>query len=98
MIKISEFQAKDVVNVLDGKNLGQITDLELNVSLGRIDAIVVPGKVNGKFLGLFGNGDEIVIPWRNIVKIGKDVILVRLDEKIISPMNDEEKMNTNYRP
>ncbi|HBI02894.1 MAG TPA: YlmC/YmxH family sporulation protein [Paenibacillaceae bacterium] len=98
MLKISEFQAKDVVNVLDGKNLGQITDLELNVSLGRIDAIVVPGKVNAKFLGLFGNGNEIVIPWRNIVKIGRDVILVRLDETIMAPITDPENMNTNYRP
>ncbi len=98
MIKISEFQAKDVVNVLDGKNLGQISDLELNVSLGRIDAIVVPGKVNGKFLGLFGSGDEIVIPWRNIVKIGRDVILVRLEETFIEPTEEQERINITYRP
>lgn len=98
MIKISDFQAKDVVNVMDGKNLGQICDLELNVSLGRIDAIVVPGKVNGKFLGLFGNGDEIVIPWRNIVKIGKDVILVRLEEAFIESSPESEDFNRTYRP
>lgn len=98
MIKISDFQAKDVVNVMDGKNLGQICDLELNVSLGRIDAIVVPGKVNGKFLGLFGNGDEIVIPWRNIVKIGKDVILVRLEEAFIESSQEGENFHGTYRP
>lgn len=98
MIKISDFQAKDVVNVMDGKNLGQICDLELNVSLGRIDAIVVPGKVNGKFLGLFGSGDEIVIPWRNILKIGKDVILVRLEEAFIESSQDGENLQGNYRP
>lgn len=98
MIKISDFQAKDVVNVMDGKNLGQICDLELNVSLGRIDAIVVPGKVNGKFLGLFTNGDEIVIPWRNIVKIGKDVILVRLEEAFIESSQEGENLHGTYRP
>jgi YlmC/YmxH family sporulation protein len=44
MMKISEFQTKDVVNILDGSRLGQVTDLEINVKQGRIDAIVVPGK------------------------------------------------------
>lgn len=80
MIKISEFQEKDVVNVVDGKNLGQVTDLEINLQIGRVEAIVVPGKGNGKFFGFFGSGEDITIPWRNIVKIGRDVILVRMDE------------------
>ncbi|MED0736859.1 YlmC/YmxH family sporulation protein [Aneurinibacillus thermoaerophilus] len=82
MVKISEFQEKDVVNILDGKNLGQVIDLEINLQVGRVEAIVVPGKGNGKFFGLFGGGEEITIPWRNIVKIGKDVILVRLDDGV----------------
>ncbi|WCN39005.1 YlmC/YmxH family sporulation protein [Aneurinibacillus uraniidurans] len=80
MIKISEFQEKDVVNVVDGKNLGQVTDLEINLQVGRVEAIVVPGKGNGKFFGFFGGGEDITIPWRNIVKIGRDVILVRMDD------------------
>ncbi|WCK53067.1 YlmC/YmxH family sporulation protein [Aneurinibacillus sp. Ricciae_BoGa-3] len=83
MLKISEFQTKDVVNVMDGKKLGQITDLEINTKAGRIEGIVVPGKGNGKFLGIFGSAEEIVIPWQNIVKIGRDVILVRLDETVV---------------
>jgi YlmC/YmxH family sporulation protein len=82
MVKISEFQEKDVVNILDGKNLGQVTDLEINLQAGRVEAIVVPGKGSGKFFGLFGGGEEIIIPWHNIVKIGKDVILVRLDDVV----------------
>lgn len=94
MMKISEFQTKDVVNVLDGKRLGQVSDLEINLKIGQIDAIVVPG--NGKFLGLFGGGNDMVIPWKNIVKIGKDVILVRLDEPMYKdPKQLEEE---GYRP
>ncbi|MCF6094737.1 YlmC/YmxH family sporulation protein [Microaerobacter geothermalis] len=77
MLKISEFQTKDVVNIIDGKKLGQVSDLELDLKNGRIEAIVVPGP--GKFLGFFGGGNQIVIPWRNIVKIGMDVILIKLD-------------------
>lgn len=78
-VKISDFQTKDVINIVDGKKLGQISDLELDLRQGRIDAIVIPQFT--RFLGVFGNGGtEVVIPWRNIVKIGADVVLVRLDE------------------
>jgi hypothetical protein len=31
-------------------------------------------------MGLFGGGTDLIIPWRNIVKIGSDVILVKMDE------------------
>ncbi|MGO0062052.1 YlmC/YmxH family sporulation protein [Brevibacillus fluminis] len=80
MVKISDFQTKEVVNILDGKRLGQIADLEIDLRQGRIEAIIVPGP--GKFLGFFSSGNDYVIPWRNIVKIGKDVVLVRVEEPI----------------
>lgn len=78
-MKISDFQSKDVINIVDGKKLGHVSDLELDLRQGRIDSIVVPQMT--KVFGLFGSaGTEVVIPWRNIVKIGADVVLVRLDE------------------
>lgn len=77
-MKISDFQTKDVINVVDGKRLGHISDLELDLRQGIIEAIVVP--VNNKFMGLFGSGSDLIIPWKNIVKIGSDVVLVRMDE------------------
>ncbi|MGM7684276.1 YlmC/YmxH family sporulation protein [Cytobacillus sp. Hm23] len=75
MVKISEFQAKSVVNVADGTNLGHIGDIDINLSTGEIESIVI--FANGKVLGFFGREEEVVIPWANIVKVGKDVILVR---------------------
>ena len=89
MIKISELQAKDVVNIVDGRNLGTIHDLDINWEMGRIDAIICPGQ--GKFFGLFAGGKEIVIPWRNIVKIGDDVILVKLDTSKYPALEEEQK-------
>lgn len=74
-IKISDFQSKDVINIMDGRRLGQICDLEIDPRLGRIEAIVMPG--SGGLLGFFRPKRELVIPWHNIVKIGPDVILVR---------------------
>lgn len=76
MMNISEFQVKDVVNVSNGKKLSDIGDIDINVTTGKIQAIVIGG--TGKVFGFFGKEEEIVIPWRNIVKIGEDVILVRL--------------------
>ncbi|MCD7033878.1 YlmC/YmxH family sporulation protein [Metabacillus sp. GX 13764] len=76
MMNISEFQTKDVVNVSDGKKLGSIGDFDINVTTGKIQAIIISGQ--GKMLGFFGKEEEFVIPWRNIVKIGEDVILVRV--------------------
>jgi YlmC/YmxH family sporulation protein len=89
MVRISEFQIKDVVNVADGKKLGNISDIEINLVTGKIDAIVISG--TGKILGFFGKDEEVIIPWKNIIKIGEDVILVRYKETSELRYSDEEK-------
>ncbi|MGI6093622.1 MAG: YlmC/YmxH family sporulation protein [Veillonellaceae bacterium] len=71
---VSDLKLKEVINVMDGKRLGTITDIEIDIESGKLTAIVVPG--TGKFLGLFGRNEDIVIPWEKISKIGFDVILV----------------------
>ena len=75
VVTISEYKIKDVVNVFDGKRLGNIGDIEINLTTGKIEAIVISG--TSKVLGFFGKDEEIIIPWKNIIKIGQDVILVR---------------------
>lgn len=80
MVKISEFQMKDVVNVADGRKLGNIGDIDININTGKIESVIIGGA--GKMLGFFGRDAEIVIPWRNILKIGEDVILVRYQDGI----------------
>ena len=74
MLKISEFQLKDVVNVADGKKLGNVGDIDIDLTTGKIQAVIIGGS---RVLGFFGKDDEIVIPWKNIVQIGSDVIFVR---------------------
>lgn len=75
MIRISEFQLKDVVNVSDGRKLGNIGDIDINLDTGKIESIII--SQTGKLLGFFSKDDEIIIPWNQIIKIGTDVILVR---------------------
>lgn len=74
MLKTSDLKMKEVINIIDGKRLGTITDIEIDIETGRLTAIVVPGI--GKFLGIFGRSEDVVIPWEKINKIGTDVILV----------------------
>jgi YlmC/YmxH family sporulation protein len=74
-VYISDLQAKDVVNVADGKRLGNIGDIDINLTNGKIEAIIISG--TGKVLGFFGKEEEVSIPWKNIMKIGTDVILVK---------------------
>ena len=77
-MRISELQAKDVINIVDGRKIGHVGDLVLDLRQGRIESLIVPE--GGRFFGLFGGGVDVVIPWRSIVKVGEDVVLVRLDD------------------
>lgn len=86
-MKISELQSKDVVNIANGRKLGRIYDLELDLRKGTIEAIIIPGEA--RLFGWFSNGQEWIIPWRQVVKIGSDVILVRLDEINDHPIDEK---------
>lgn len=77
MIRISDFQMKDVVNISDGKRLGNIGDIDFDIDTGKIRAVIISKQT--RMLGLFGKEVESVIPWEQIMKIGEDVILVRVD-------------------
>jgi YlmC/YmxH family sporulation protein len=76
VMRVSDLQSKDVVSVGDGKRLGSIGDLEIDTDSGLIRALIIPSQ--GKFFGMVGGGQEYVVPWHQIVKIGSDVILVDL--------------------
>ena len=74
-MRLSNLQNKTVINVLDGKNIGNIIDLEIN-SDGKAVGLVVE---KYKFLiSSFSNKKELIIKWDQIKKIGEDVILVNI--------------------
>lgn len=81
MIRASDLASRDVVNTVDGRRLGNIVDVELDLDNGKIVAVVVPGQP--KMLGVFGRSDDYVVPWENIKKIGEDVILVEISERYL---------------
>lgn len=75
MNKSSDFKNKEVINVLDGKRLGYVSDVDINFEKGTVRAIIVPGP--SSILNMFSGGkNDYVIPWDSITKIGDDIILV----------------------
>jgi len=74
---VRDFRDKEVINVCDGKRLGYVCDIEVDVCSRQIRAIIVPGECKG--LGFLKSGD-VVIPWSCIKCIGKDIILVNISE------------------
>lgn len=77
MNRFVTFREKEVINCVDGKILGCVCDLIIDEICGSIMAIVVPGSFRWN---IFAKGERnIVIPWKKIKKIGKDVIIVELD-------------------
>ena len=85
MSNSSDIRQKDVINITNGRRMGTIVDMNFS-SDGRISSISVPGPFSVTNLFRSSRAD-ITIPWESIVKIGEDVILVRVNE----PGNGEEK-------
>jgi YlmC/YmxH family sporulation protein len=81
MNRSSDMKQKEVINVSDGKRLGFVSDIEIDLETGKIDAIILPG--NTRIFGLLGKDNEFVIPWDRIKKIGEDIILVEMDDRFI---------------
>ncbi|MBQ4297331.1 MAG: YlmC/YmxH family sporulation protein [Clostridia bacterium] len=81
---LSQLREKEVINVCDGRRLGQVCDLEFDTDSGRITALMI-----GAPKGFFGWGKEetVVVPWQQIQRIGADIILVDAGE--ICPCRDD---------
>lgn len=71
-MNLSDLQNKDVINILDGKKIGNIIDAQFNVNNGVIEKLIVePSK------SLFSlKNSSIEIAFNKIKKIGEDVILI----------------------
>ena len=73
----SELRYKEVIDVHTGKRLGYVCDAELNEAEGQLISLITPGKA--KLFGLLGREDDYVLPWKCIVKMGRDIILVETE-------------------
>ncbi|HZK43223.1 MAG TPA: YlmC/YmxH family sporulation protein [Syntrophomonadaceae bacterium] len=89
MIKISDLRARDVINILDGKKLGSIIDIDLDLENGRVIALILPGRTRG--FSIFSKREDVIVPWEKIIRIGRDVVLVE-----VPIANDMESYRRDY--
>ena len=65
---LEELRCKDVINIVNGENLGRVDDLQT--------ALILYGRP--RFFGILGPRDNCIIDFRQIRLVGKDAILVEL--------------------
>lgn len=75
-MRLSELQNKDVINIIDGKKVGNIIDIDIE-SNGKMNSLIV--EKSKFFVSMFSNKNEIEIKWDQIEKIGEDVILITIN-------------------
>ncbi|MDD3746445.1 MAG: YlmC/YmxH family sporulation protein [Anaerostipes sp.] len=78
-VRFLELREKDVINCKTGDKLGNVIDIEFDPNTGCILFLIVP-KMN-HILSCFSKNATYVIPYKRIVKLGKDTILVDIIEK-----------------
>ncbi len=76
-VSFLELKSKQVINTVDGKCLGHITDIVFDAGCAKLLGFVVP-QSSGGFWGLFKGNKDMFIPFHCVCKIGVDVILVEL--------------------
>ncbi len=73
-MRLSDLQRKDVVSIKDGRRLGRIIDVEID-GIGEIQYLVIEPR---RLFHFFGGNEETTVTFKQINKIGEDVILVEL--------------------
>lgn len=93
-MRYSELSGKEIVCIDEGIRLGVVdhTDLIINLRTGEVDSIVIP----------YGNHwfrpRLIVIPWKGVKKIGRDLIIVDLTtaqdySEVMRKLEDKPRWN-----
>ena len=72
-MRLSDLQDKDVVDIKTGVKIGNIVDIKIDNN-GVVTSLVLERK---RFSKLISSNDELEILYKNIVKIGEDVILIK---------------------
>ena len=75
--RLDALRDKEVINVKDGGRVGFVGDAEVDVKEARLSALVVYGRL--RLFGLLGREPDVVIPWKDIVLIGEDTVLVQYE-------------------
>ena len=73
-MNLSDLQEKEVIDISTGKRIGAIIDIIINTT-GTISKLVLEDKRTSRKL-FSNNKEDVYIDWKQIIKIGDDIILV----------------------
>ena len=78
-MNLSELVGKEIVNIVSGERLGVIgeCDIIIDETTGKILALSIPRERG--FFGIKRDRGDLEIPWRNVKKIGNDMIIIEYD-------------------
>jgi len=77
-MNLSDLQNKEVIDISTGKRMGNIIDVNNNRN-GEITKFILEERKSGKHL-FSSSKDELSILWKQIVRIGDDIMLVNYKE------------------
>ncbi len=79
-MRLFELTGKEIVNLANGVRLGVVgeSDLAIDAETGRVCSIILPCK--GNLLNFWADRQQLIIPWEAVRRIGKEVIIVELDQ------------------
>ena len=76
MIRVSDIMEKEIINVKNGKRMGFITDIDMDINEGKVISFSISGDSGRAFF--FFWYEEEAISWNDILKIGCDTIIVNI--------------------
>ena len=80
MIRVSDIMEKEIINVKNGKRMGFITDIDMDINEGKVISFSISGD---SCRGFFSRGhEEESISWNDILKIGCDTIIVNIGSEL----------------
>ena len=80
MIRVSDIMEKEIINVKNGKRMGFITDIDMDINEGKVISFSISGDSGRCF---FSRGhEEESISWNDILKIGCDTIIVNIGSEL----------------
>ncbi len=71
-MRLSDLQTKEIINMTTGKRLGMIIDVIINAE-GNIKSLILEEKKMKRL----SSREEYELDWKQITKIGDDIILVK---------------------
>lgn len=71
-MRLSDLQTKEIINMSTGKRLGMIVDVIVDTT-GTIKSLILEEKKGKRF----SSREEYELDWKQITKIGDDIILVK---------------------